>query len=51
MKKRNIKKIYKGNEEKAKWTLWIVTLIILLFLPNIIGFFSSQVKNIDYSTF
>lgn len=51
MKKRNIKKIYKGNEEKAKWTFWIITLIILLFLPNIIGFFSSQVKNIDYSTF
>ncbi|MEJ5307052.1 MAG: ATP-dependent zinc metalloprotease FtsH [candidate division WOR-3 bacterium] len=51
MKKRNIKKIYKGNEDKAKWTIWIITLLLLLFLPNIIGFFTSQVKQIDYSTF
>ncbi|MEO0233588.1 MAG: ATP-dependent zinc metalloprotease FtsH [candidate division WOR-3 bacterium] len=51
MKKRNIKKIYKGNEDKAKWTIWIITLLLLLFLPNIIGIFTSQVKQIDYSTF
>ncbi|MEO0289220.1 MAG: ATP-dependent zinc metalloprotease FtsH [candidate division WOR-3 bacterium] len=51
MKKRNIKKIYKGNEDKAKWTIWIITLLLLLFLPNIISIFTSQVKQIDYSTF
>ncbi len=39
------------NLEKFKWLFWIIIFLLLIFLPNILTFFSAEIKQINYSTF